>query len=262
MKKNIFYALILLLIPIVAYPLTVEENKQTLLKTKRCPATVNKEAKGTESHWIKCDLTGANLAGVSLPISDIRDTIMPGADLSNSDFSGSNFSCASSTFQAYVCPKPETGSNMAGAKMTGGVFKYSNFRNVNLAGADISKADLTSANLEATNLESANLSNTDFTNANMNGVNLKKANLSGALLKGVEFGPYMFQTDVRGASFEGESDENKLILKVDWTQAIADPYTNFKNVDLRGSKVVGTTAKAKFCNAIMPDGTLNNSGCK
>lgn len=82
-------------------------------------------------------------------------------------------------------------------------------------------ANLNHADMRGANLRAADLRHADLRGANISGANLRKADLSGA--------------DLSGA--------------------------NLYKADLTDAKLRGESGLARLCKTIMPDGSLNNTGC-
>ncbi|NEO19313.1 pentapeptide repeat-containing protein [Moorena sp. SIO4A5] len=107
---------------------------------------------------------------------DLRGANLRGADCTNVDLSGVDF----------------TNANLTGANFSRADLSQANFSNANLTGADLAGADLANADLSGANLTDANLSNTDLTGsnltgANLNGTDLAKADLEGSVINGANF---------------------------------------------------------------------------
>ena len=116
--------------------------------------------------------------------------------------------------------------DLSDAPMAGRDMRGADFQNANLSGAVMSLANMGERPMEKrtllTNFEDANLRRAD-----LSGANLHLANFSNAYL--------------RETNFTGADLSEAVLLKA-----------NMKDAVLTGTK---------FCKTIMPDGTVNNSGC-
>jgi uncharacterized protein YjbI with pentapeptide repeats len=120
--------------------------------------------------------------------------------------------------------------------MSGRDMRGADFQNANLSGANMSKANMGERPMEkrtlVTNFEDANLRRADFS-----GANLHLANFTNAYL--------------REANFTGADLSDAVLTKA-----------NLKGAVLTGANLKGAqTEGAKFCNTVMPDGAVNDSGC-
>jgi len=85
------------------------------------------------------DLSGEDLAGMSLGCRDLRGKVFRGADLSNAHLGGADLSGAD--LRNAILFK----TNLGAAKLNGADLRYSDLRQANLRGADLSGADLREA---------------------------------------------------------------------------------------------------------------------
>lgn len=123
------------------------------------------------------------------------------------------------------------GANLQGAFLTGINLEKADLRQADLRRADLSLSFFWGSTTEVgllaneggSNLRGADLQGANLENANMTGAKLEGANLSGANLSGAN----LQSADLTGA--------------------------NLTEVDLR---------QANLCNAIMPDGTKSETGCR
>lgn len=124
---------------------------------------------------------------------------------------------------------------------------YATCRNASLAGADLKGASLIRADLSGTDLSGTNLDRTDMTMAVLNNTNFAGAHMEGTGLYGAS---------VSSSNFDGAYmlDAN-LSYGQWWNMALVQ--TNLAGARLEGTALNGVT----FCSVIMPDGTVNNSGC-
>ena len=125
------------------------------------------------------------------------------------------------------------GAQIDGADLTGTDFSYSDLVDANLTGANLSAANLSGADLTGANFTEANLTEADLSMTRLYGALLINANLTDADLRGAN----LFLADVSGAS----------LRSADMTGASLESAQNI--------------SEAIFCDATMPDGTKNNSGC-
>ena len=107
------------------------------------------------------DLSGKELAGVTLANQDLRGTRFSGARLVGVDFSEADLQ----------------GAHFDGANLTGAHFEYANLEGANLLGGDLYSASSFAANLEGANLELASLRGADLKGANLRRANLRNTNL-------------------------------------------------------------------------------------
>ncbi len=131
MKKNIAVVfgitmLCVLLMGNVGYGFN-QDDLYSLQTTNLCP---------------RCDLSGADLSGITLKSTDVNAANLSGADLSaanlsNTDVDGANLS----------------GANLSGANLTG----------TDLSGANLTGANLNGANVTGTTLSGAKLDNATWT---------------------------------------------------------------------------------------------------
>lgn len=130
---------------------TVQDNIDTLIKTRMCP---------------DCDLHGADLSG-----NDLQATNLSGANLRDANLSGADLDGAL-LWNAVV-----NSANLTGTS----------FFNAQLDGADLYDADLTDANLTVANLTDAYLGYANLTDADLQSADLSGADLIGANLTGAVF---------------------------------------------------------------------------
>jgi hypothetical protein len=103
--------------------------------------------------------------------------------------------------------------------------------------ANLSGADLKFAELNGAVLDEANLSNANLRDANLNGATLIYANLNGVNLYDAE----LLDADLRDANLRD---------------------ADLRDASLRRANMTGANLEnAKFCETIMPDGTVNNRDC-
>jgi len=103
---------------------------------------------------------------------------------------------------------------------------------------DMRNSDLAGAQMHGMNLYQTDLSGSDLENADLASTNLFLADLT--------------NTNCRNAIFKGANMQFAKLIGADLT-----------NADLAGANMNGAhTRDAIFCNTTMPDGTINNSGCR
>ena len=122
----------------------------------------------------------------------------------------------------------------------------------NLSGENLKGANLDGANLQEANLEGANLEWAYLHGANLKGANLERANLGWAVL---------FDANLTGAILR-EADLWEAYLKVANLSRANLTRANLTDADLTNAIMMKAIVQgAIFCRTIMPDETLNNSGC-
>jgi len=131
--------------------------------------------------------------------------------------------------------------DLSDAPLGGRDMRGADFQNANLSGAVMAKSNLAERPMEkrtlVTNFEDANLRRTDLSGANLHLANftnayLREANLTGADLSDA----VLLLSNMKGAVLAG---------------------ANLKGAKMDGAKL----DDAKFCKTVMPDGSLNDSGC-
>jgi uncharacterized protein YjbI with pentapeptide repeats len=116
----------------------------------------------------------------------------------------------------------------------------------NLSGSFLYEAELHQAHLDDTNLSHTNLINADFREANGDRVNLWGADLRGAYFEDTN----LFYYDLRDADLR-DAIINGIFYRSD-----------LEGADLRGAHLVDALDEAILCHTTMPDGSVDNSGCK
>jgi uncharacterized protein YjbI with pentapeptide repeats len=140
------------------------------------------------------DLSGINAVGVDLHDANLENTCWNRSDLRGSLLTGADLTGA--TFDGTILQQ----ANLDGADAQGSIFT-----SANLYGANLSDANLSSANLLAANLELALLPGTTLTGANFQGANLTNATMFGAtldrtnLLNATLTGAVLTDVDLSGA---------------------------------------------------------------
>jgi hypothetical protein len=131
--------------------------------------------------------------------------------------------------------------DLTDAPLGGRDMRGADFQNANLSGAVLAKANMGERPMEKrtllTNFEDANLRRADFTGANLHMANFTNAYLREANLTGADLGDALLvNANMKGAVLSG---------------------ANLKGAKMEGAKL----DDAKFCKTVMPDGSINDSGC-
>jgi len=120
---------------------------------------------------------------------------------------------------------------------------HCNLSDAQLQGQDFSGADMSEALLKGINLSDTKLVGCWFTRSRVQNANFENADLSTALMDYANF---------TGVNFKG--------AKLDGAKL---NFANLTNANLKGASLKNTTIRGVlFCNTTMPDGEINNSGCK
>jgi len=147
----------------------------------------------SDSDMIGADFSDSHLERVSLTRANLT-----GADLHSLDLHGVNLISARLT-RADLSFSDLTGSSLDGATLTA-----ASLYSANLAGADLSSANLAIANLKSAHLAGADLRSTDLANARLISANLMVANLDSANLVGAELSwAKLAATQFKGATLQG-----------------------------------------------------------
>jgi uncharacterized protein YjbI with pentapeptide repeats len=142
-------------------------------------------------------------------------------------------------------------------------------QHIDLSGSDLTgsyftKALAIEANFSGATLDAALFDLADLTGANLSGARLRGANLRHAVLKGANF---------RGADLSPQQDTSWLRFfraafeehggATDFTGASVEGV-DFTDANLTGAKmqIAKRIDSAIFCNTVMPDGNISNTGCK
>jgi uncharacterized protein YjbI with pentapeptide repeats len=160
---------------------------------------------------------------------DLSEAELRGADLAQTDLSGSVFRLAALD-----------GANLAGANLTEATLHGATLKGAHLSGANLKEADLSLANLSETDLglaflsgaflKEADLSRANLPFANLRGAILTSAVLAGAVLKEADLrDTWLFQADLRRAD----------LRQADLTGAKLDKAL-LSESDLTGSRCGGT----------------------
>jgi uncharacterized protein YjbI with pentapeptide repeats len=173
--------------------------------------------------------------------------------------------CANHDLRGYVFEGTQTmlgdiplklrGADFKGADLSGAKFYGTSLLDSNLEGANLSRAYVAShSELLGNNLSGANLSGAGFDRVAVQGNRLASVNLVKATIVVSSFN----ENDFTGARLQ-QAD----LTSSDFVRA------NFTNANLRDAKegrvniFFGWTNfdGARFCNTVMPNGTLNNRDC-
>ena len=219
-------------------------------------------------------LTGAiisytNFTGVDLSGKDLTGTILTGVDLSNVDLSGTILTGADLSHTNL------TGVDLSGKDLTQTILTGADLSHTNLTGVDLSGTILTGADLSHTNLTGVDLSGKDLTGTRLAGVDLSGKDLTGTILTGADLlnvdltGTILTRADLSHTNLTGvdlsDNDLTQTILRR------ADlSHTNFAGVDLigvdlTGARLVGVDLSGKdltqtiLINANLENATLKNA---
>ena len=91
----------------------------------------------------RCDLSGADLSGMTMEVADLNAANLSGADLTGVDLSD---------------------ADVDGANLSGAVLSGANLKGTDLSSTNLSGANLTGVDLSTTNLDGAKLDNASWTN--------------------------------------------------------------------------------------------------
>jgi hypothetical protein len=115
---------------------------------------------------------------------DLRDAVLPGADLSGTDM---------------------TEASLRGANLNAAQMHHSDLQGADLTGTDMRSADLRGSSLVGASLEKARLDRADLRGANLTEANLRDASLEGAVYDDETVWPEEPPPAVRGAQHVEES---------------------------------------------------------
>ena len=167
------------------------------------------------------DLAGISLAGAQLSFADLTGTNLSSADLSNANLSYSNLRGASISstnfFNANLTWVASGALVGGGAQLTGGFILTKGYLVgplASLRGADLKGAQLSGQDFSSANLSGADLSGADLQNASFMGARLTSVNFSGSILSGAQFqsadlsnanltSTYLFNSGFSGANIDG-----------------------------------------------------------
>ena len=199
-------------------------------------------------------LTGAiisytNFTGVDLSGKDLTQTILTGADLSHTNLTGVDLSGKDLTGTRLA------GVDLSGKDLTGTILTGADLLNVDLTGTILTRADLSHTNLTGVDLSDNDLTQTilrraDLSHTNFAGVDLIGVDLTGARLVGVDLsGKDLTQTILINANLENATLKNAKLLNANLDSA------NLTNADLRNTLLVDTN----LSNAILTGSDLTNA---
>ena len=149
----------------------------------------------------------------------------------NCDLSGVNF------IKADLRAAAASGSDFTGARLY-----YSVLIGADLARENLNEADLRGANLFYAKLQGASFTGADLKGAILSGSQLQEADLSGANLGGSD----LYRADLSGANLALANLGMAFLYEANLTGA-----------NLEGARLEG----AILCKTMMPDETMDNSGC-
>lgn len=185
-------------------------------------------------HLIVAPFSGANLSGVNLSDTDLREANFNATQLINANLSGANL-WGASLRDADLREANLSGANLNRAILGRADLRYTNLKEANLSGvnlsganlhkADLSGADLKEAYLREADLIKANLRNADLCKADLFRAYLREANLSGANLQDAN----LSETDLNEKDLSGVNLSGACLAKV---QALG---TNFEKAKLTGA---------------------------
>jgi uncharacterized protein YjbI with pentapeptide repeats len=138
-----------------------------------------------------------------------------------------------------------------------------NLRRVNLSRVNLDKADLSRADLSRTDLSGANLRQTNLNGASLNKADLSRASLMEAKLGGATlWRTKLNEADLNGAALNGADLSEAYLAKANLSETYL-AKANLSGTNLSGANLakIQSLDSAKFCQTIMPDGTVNNRDC-
>jgi uncharacterized protein YjbI with pentapeptide repeats len=172
------------------------------------------------------DLGGVRAPGVNLSYADLRDAVMTHADLA--------------------------GARLVDAALDGIHLGESNLERADLSGATLFRAHLIGARLRDADLTRAHLRDADLTHADLTGAKLFHARMIDADLSYARlFVVYLVEADLTGAR----------LIKADVRAYMTG--ANLTNANLSGANPFDVIyGSPTFCHTTMPNGSVNNGGCK
>ena len=185
------------------------------------------------------DLNDANLSNVNLTDADLSNTNLTDANLSDADL-----------INATLTDSDLTDSDLTGANLTDSDLTGANLTDANLTDANLSGADLRFANLTNATLTRADLSNAGLTGADLSGYDLTNVNLSGAILT---------SSDLTRADLSNADLRDATLTRADLSNADlrdADLFAaNLSNANLTDT----TLTRTDLSNADLRDATLTRA---
>lgn len=139
--------------------------------------------------------------------------------------------------------------DLSGSDLTGSYFTKAIAISANFSGALLNMAlfDL------------ADLSNANLSGAQLRGANLRYANLEGANFSGADLSPQLDTSWLK--IFHAEFEEYGGTTELIGAKIAGANFTNANLTDVKMTGVKGAES-AIFCNTVMPDGSISNTGCK
>ena len=210
------------------------------------------------------DLSGLNFEYINLSNSDFRWSNFDTAKISNVDFTRANLSYTDLSGRdmtgtiltgAIISYTNFTGVDLSGKDLTGTILTGADLLNVDLTGTILTRADLSHTNLTGVDLSDNDLTQTilrraDLSHTNFAGVDLIGVDLTGARLVGVDLsGKDLTQTILINANLENATLKNAKLLNANLDSA------NLTNADLRNTLLVDTN----LSNAILTGSDLTNA---
>ena len=210
------------------------------------------------------DLSGLNFEYINLSNSDFRWSNFDTAKISNVDFTRANLSYTDLSGRdmtgtiltgAIISYTNFTGVDLSGKDLTGTILTGADLLNVDLTGTILTRADLSHTNLTGVDLSDKDLTQTILRRANLShtnfaGVDLIGVDLTGARLVGVDLsGKDLTQTILINANLENATLKNAKLLNANLDSA------NLTNADLRNTLLVDTN----LSNAILTGSDLTNA---
>jgi uncharacterized protein YjbI with pentapeptide repeats len=174
----------------------------------------------TKCSFIRSDLSGCDLASISLTESVFVGAKFDGAKLDNA-------SCKNLRVVGE--------SSMEGVSFRGASLSAANLRGVNLRAADFSGADLSGANLSEADLEGAKLYRVNAPGTLIMKANLKKADFTSANLMEAN----LQKSNIEGANFTGAN-----LFRVDFALIKGNDATNFDGANMKFIRFVDRREKA------------------
>jgi len=147
---------------------------------------------GAIKNLSRCVFTGADLSDTDLSGSELQGANFTGANLSGADLTYTRAHHANFT-EANLANARAPWSDLTGAVLAGAVLRQADVHAGNLKDADLTNADLTGALLDQASLVGTNLAGSDLHAANLTqtqtrGAHVEAADLSSAILMGVSSG--------------------------------------------------------------------------
>lgn len=195
-------------------------------------------------HLIVAPFSGANLSGVNLSDTDLREANFNATQLINANLSGANL-WGASLRDADLREANLSGANLNRAILGRADLRYTNLKEANLSGANLSRANLHKADLSDADLKEAYLREADLIKANLRQADLRQADL---------FRAYLREANLCGANLQdanlSETDLNEKDLS----------GVNLSGACLAKVQALGTNfEKAKLTGACLQDWNINSA---